>query len=447
MNRTRPTNIPAPGRGRVARAKWQVPPAPVLLAHGKPKLVPALSAHRWFGVLPSLGFALALSLSAASAADLHSALNAISGYQFGQAKENLHAARLAAFRGADDGEVRAANERLLLGFLESDASVDARREACLWLANLGTAASVPVLEALAEDERFADVANIALAEVKGERSYTASNKIAPTPPESDAMLGDDERAARMAFESIAANADTTEARAWLIANHSEVPPHRQIVAMNTLLRADAAASAEVVDMLTASEHPEVRNAAIAVLGSLGRPQDIPRLTAWLEADADEDESLQAAALAAWVAAPESTVRDALTAWLRGEDAFTQAKAIEIAAQRGASFAVEDLLRIAKDPANPNRKSAATAVAWASPPETFAEVVEIWIAAAGGEMEADWQTATWALARRQPDYSTAIRTLESRAAEAPPKARAAIHSMANRLKSALPEIPLDPLRGR
>jgi len=392
--------------------------------------------------LTGLGIAMAITLATATA-DLASSLNTISGYQFGQSKESLHAARLAAFRGTDDGEVRAANERLLIGFLQSDASVDARREACLWLANLGTTASVPVLETLAADERFADVANIALTEVKGERPYTASSKITPPPPESATMLADDERAARMAFESITASADTTEARAWLLANHSKLPPHRQIVAMNTLLRADAAASAEVVEALAASAHPDVRNAAIVALGTLGRPQDIPRLTAWLEADSDE--SLQAAAIAAWVAAPESTVRDTLTVWLRSDDASTQAKAIEIAAQRGASFAGEDLLRIAKDPANPNRKPAAAALAWASPPETFAEVVEHWIAAAGGEMESEWQAATWALARRQPDYSTAILALEARAADAPPKARAAILSMANRLKSALPEVPLDQLR--
>ena len=394
--------------------------------------------------LTCLGIAAAITLATATA-DLASSLNTICGYQFGQSKESLHAARLAAFRGVDDDRVRQENERLLIGFLQSEASVDARREACLWLANLGASASVPVLEALTEDERFADVAAIALAEVKGERPYTSPDKIEPATPESQTLLSDDERAARMAFESITATADTAEARAWVLANLSELPPHRQIVAMNTLLRADAAASAEVVDALAASAHPEVRNAAIVTLGSLGRTQDIPRLTAWLETDADED--LQTAALAALVAAPESTVRDTLTAWLRGDDASIQAKAIEIAAQRGASFAGEDLLRIAKDSENPNQRSAATAVAWASPPETFAEVVEIWIAAAGGEMESEWQAATWALARRQPDYPTAIRTLESRAANAPPNVRPAILSMANRLKSAHPEVPLEQLRGR
>ena len=45
---------------------------------------------------------------------------------------------MAAYRGANDEKIRLENESLLLEFIQSEASLDARREACMWLANLAT---------------------------------------------------------------------------------------------------------------------------------------------------------------------------------------------------------------------------------------------------------------------------------------------------------------------
>jgi len=47
-----PINLPVSGGGRDARATWQVPPAPVLPANGKPKSIPSSSTHQRCKLLP-----------------------------------------------------------------------------------------------------------------------------------------------------------------------------------------------------------------------------------------------------------------------------------------------------------------------------------------------------------------------------------------------------------
>lgn len=386
--------------------------------------------------------ALAITFSS-PAAELAESLEAFSIYQFGDSKEHLHKARLATFRGADEPEVRLRQEQLVLEFLQSDATVDARREAMLWLANLGTTASVPVLETLAEDEDFKDVAAIALAEVQGRRPFMSSGDTETTPPDTDAILSEDERAARMAIEAIAEGFANRDSQAWLLENLENIPPHRRLTALNALLRADESVGVEAAATLESSDDPEVRRAAILALGTHAGAQDIPRFAKWLRSD---DPSLHTAARDALVAAPEPAIRGALMEWLSGDDRAMQSKAIEIAAQRGARFAGDELLRVADDSDNPNQESAVAAIAMASPAEMLPAVIDRWTAAAGSRLESEWQSTTWALARRQPDYEAAIQTLQVRASDAPESVRRAIESMAERLESAMPEISLDELRG-
>ena len=387
--------------------------------------------------LTCLCVALAAKMAATAGGDLAFHLEAFSAYRFGDAKDSLHATRLAALRGANAAEVRRENERLLIAFVESAASVDARREACLWLANLGTEASVPVLEALAGDERFADVAGIALAEVRGERPGWHGASPAPAIRVPAALIGDDEREARMAFEAIATGAANKDARAWLVANLAGLPPHRQLVAMHALLRADANEAAAAVEQLTESPDVGVRSAAV-----VARARDISYLTSVLFG---EDETWKPAAIEAMVAAPEHAVREWISKGLRVSDVEMQAMAIDIAARRGAGFAGDGLLRIANDAANPNRKAAIAAIATATPVDMMDEVVGRWLAAAGGEVASDWQATVWAVARRQPDYPVAVRALQARVADAPESSRAAIVAMAGRLESAMPDVSFDALR--
>ncbi len=69
------------------------------------------------------------------ASDLKPALETFARYEYGQAKQGLHETRMAAFRGTDKAQIRRKNEDLLIAFILSDASLDARREACFWLSD------------------------------------------------------------------------------------------------------------------------------------------------------------------------------------------------------------------------------------------------------------------------------------------------------------------------
>lgn len=392
-----------------------------------------------------LCFAFAISLATVAAVELESSLKEFSQYRFGDSKKALHDARLAAFDGANDDKVRAKHEHLLHVFLQSeDTSMDARREACLWLGKIGTQASKPLLVELMASESFTDVAQIALAEMADDPQAV----LPPSPPTSsqliDAIRGDDEVLARMAFESIADGVAKEDVGGWILANIATLPPHRQQVSMNALIRADVSGKSQVVEHLVVHGEGGIRLAAIRALGLLGRPQDVGTLVANLSL-ADED--VVSAARDGLAMAPEDAVRDELLDLLQNGDSEIQSKAIGVAAARGAEFAGDALLQIATQAANPNAKAAASALGWASAPDAFPRVIAAYADGSTAAVESELQAAVWQLARRQPDYKQAIKLLDAHAKNASEKIRASLHSMARRLETVLPEISLDAIRTR
>lgn len=396
-----------------------------------------------------------LSLHLAIASDLEQALKPFAAYQYGQSKKVLHDARLTAFRGTNDPAVRQKNEQLLLAFVQSGASPDARREACLWLRDLGTEASLPVLNPLTGQEKLADAAQMAIDAIQARKPEAAEvlNPLASFKEEvlksqrkldllTQALSGEDERRARLAFQLIGEGVATTEATAWLGENLSKLSEARQVTGMNLLVQSHAKEKGAVITKLSRDGSGEARLQAIRLLGNLGRGEDVPFLQErWLGAD----DAAADAARTALLVMPVEVVRESILRHLQGADARAQGKAIDVAAARGAAFAADALFRIAGEDTNPNQKAAIRALGKAAPPEAFPRVLLAFVEAQGRETAGDLKTAAWELARRQPSYDQAVQKIEAAKANRPEEMAKSLAAMAVRLSGLIPKVSLEDVK--
>lgn len=377
------------------------------------------------------------------AADLEQALKQFAGYEYGGSKKVLHDTRMTAFRGTDDAALRLKHEQLLLDFLKSGAPLDARREACFWLRALATDASIPTLKELAAQDDFCDVAQIALDALKGQQQ-PSGGAAAGAPGRfraavmksekqieilADALLGDDEKEARLALNLIGEGVATKEACAWLGTNAGKLSADRQVVAMNLLLQLDAPQKEIVIGQLAREGSGVARLAAIRNLGALGRETDVAGLMSLV---LSSDRSVAEAAWFGLLSMPEEALRAGLLEALKGSDPGAQGKAVELAGARGAGFAAEELFRIAGEENNPNRKAAAAALGTAAPPKTFERALAGFAKADGTPIEREMQSSVWMLARRQADYDQAAKIMGAWGAKSSEKVRAALESMAGKL---------------
>ena len=219
---------------------------------------------------------LMFGLAASARADLAASLEAFAAYELGQPRKVLHEARLAAMAGTDQAGVRAAHEQQLLGFVQSGASLAARREACLWLGSIGSAKSLPVLEKLSRDEALADVAAIAARDIGGEKPVAAeaaghalakfraevAGAAKPAAVLIGAIEGGSDDVARLAFGLVAQGTAAAEVAAWLGTSIQKLSPERQVLALNMVPGIDAA----VIGRLAREGAPELRATAVAMLG-------------------------------------------------------------------------------------------------------------------------------------------------------------------------------------
>jgi hypothetical protein len=353
--------------------------------------------------------------------DLEPALEDFASYEFGQPKKVLHDTRMTAYRGTEDRLLRLKNEQLLLEFIQSDATVLSRREACMWLSDLGSKAAKPVLQQLAGEEAFADVAQMAL---------DAINKGAPTPPTFDsaaasfqaklsnssdplpllteALAGQDEDRARQAFEWIReGSTKTAGAPAWLEENISTLPPQRQIIAMNVLLEVGAPQKEAIIVHLSRKSEGAVQQAAIRHLGFLQRKEDVSFL---MDHYQGRDAELAAAARVALRTLPLNLIKDRLMADLQGSNPGRQAKAIELVEWTGAAWAQGALIGVADDPKSPNRTAAIRALGRVAPPDFYEQMIQRYLKSTGTEVEAAYKEALWDHSRKQPDYEQARQLL-------------------------------------
>jgi len=385
-----------------------------------------------------------LASAAPGASDLESALAPFARYNYGQPKKVLHDARLAAFKGTANADTRKKHEQLLLAFVQSDAGINARRMACLWLGDLGSATARPVLEQLSQKEIFADVALIALDALSSEGAIASdipSNASAlfkasvvssgkPTAVLQDAIQGNDELRARQAFALVAEGVEQKEMFRWLEANVQILKDTRQIITMNLLMDTDAPEKVSVITGLSREGKGPARLAALRKLGALGYSGEVDYLAeAWLSPDKDAS----AAAHHALHLLPEPVVRDKVLPLLTGSDTAAQGKVITLVEQRGSAFASAELRTLAKQDDNLNRKAAIRALGKTEPPDAFGRLLDQYIRSEGSSIHSTWKLAAWDMARRQPDYRKASTLLKQKKAGAPESVAKSLESIMSKLK--------------
>jgi len=405
----------------------------------------------WSAVVAFLSLA---SLPLVAASDLELVLKPFASYTYGQSKRLVHDARMTAFRGANDPAVRLKNEQALLNFIQSDATVSARREACLWLSDLGTEASRPVLQRLVTQDGFADAAQIALDAIQNRppAPVGSANSLARFKQKFlesshqldlviEALVGADESLARLALQLVAENTSVREAAAWLEGNIQKLSEARQVAAMNVLLALNAKEKIPVITHLSRNGSGVARLEAIRHLGILGDQNDIVFLRGlWLGAD----EASADAAGKALLVMPEDFVREVILGSLQGAAIQAQGKAIEVVSARGLAFATAALFRIAGDDTNPNQAAAFRGIGRAAPPDALARALQMFLQSDGKAKALDHQ-AVWDLARRQPDYDQAITTITLATARSSPATAQLLTAMIGKLSQLKPKASLQEVR--
>lgn len=354
------------------------------------------------------------------------ALAEFASYEFGQDKEILHQARMAAYRNSGDESVRRSHEQVLIDFVQSDARLDARREACLWLAHLGSTASEPVLKRLHKQEGFADVAQIALDAVTGKVSAKPGIATALGAFEAEVLAsqepltllkaawqGSDDARSRHAFELLRRGKGGQAAAAWIAEHHAKLSAQRQRIAMQLLLELGVPEAVGMIVTLSRTAEGELRSAAVRNLGFLKRSEDVPFL---MNLHRGNDEALAQSARRALHTLPTALIQDALLSELKSADAGHQAKAIALSSRAPTRPTAEALLAIAGQKDNPNRIEAARLLGKAAPPGMFEDMIGRFVQSIGTDLETPYKQALWDLARKQPDHQATRRLLQTQAAK-------------------------------
>lgn len=397
-----------------------------------------------------------ISWPAASGSELESALKEFAAYDYGQPKKVLHETRMAAFRGTRDEARRAGNETLLLAFVQSDAPVAARREACLWLGDLGSEAARAVLTKLAAEDGFADVARIALDGLKPAPPAPAAEPASSLGRFRDAVgkaddqaallvaaiQGEDEAKARLAFRLIGEGIAAKETCAWLGANIDRLSEPRQVLAIHLMLQLNAAEKESVIVELSRAGQGRAKLVAVRNLGCLERKADMEYLDGLL---GGTDEELAEAARLAMIRMPDSVAGDFLRHGLRTAESDVRKNGIDLIVARGDSQATEALLAIAKQDGDANRTAAIRALGRIGDGVVFPAILDAFVAAHGGDLAKDWQAAMWDLSRRQPDYGQALAAIRAKAAAASPEVSQLLNAMAKKLEGMKPAASLEDIR--
>lgn len=377
-----------------------------------------------------------VALSVCQAADLESALKPFAGYEFGQSKKVLHDTRMTAYRGTDDRSLRLKNEQLLLEFIQSDASLIARREACTWLNSLGSEASRPLLTQLAGQPDFADVAQIALNRIGNQQAQpdpvvSASGvfkaKVLSSANKAEllqqALMGEDPVEAREAFLLIEQGVESKACCAWIARHLDALTEDRQVMALNLMLQLNGAETDAVIRQLSQTGKGAARLVAI------GHSTDLKQLDALLFG---ADPALAGAAKQTLTVLPESIAGPYLVAQLQSSNPSIQAVAIEVAAARSDAFPTAALQVIATQAGHAHQQAGIRALGKAGSVQAYQSMLDAFVTAEGPAVQKTWQAALWDMSRRQLDYGVAVKQIEKAAQSASDASANWLRSMAGKL---------------
>lgn len=377
-----------------------------------------------------------VALSVCQAADLESALKPFAGYEFGQSKKVLHDTRMTAYRGTDDRSLRLKNEQLLLEFIQSDASLIARREACAWLNSLGSEASRPLLTQLAGQPDFADVAQIALNRIGNQQAQpdpvvSASGvfkaKVLSSANKAEllqqALMGEDPVEAREAFLLIEQGVESKACCAWIARHLDALAEDRQVMALNLMLQLNAAETDAVVRQLSEGGKGTARLAAI------GHSTDLKQVDALLFG---ADPALAGAAKQTLIVQPETIAGPYLVAQLQSSNPSIQAVAIELAAARSDAFPTAALQVIATQAGHVHQQAAIRALGKAGDVQVYQSMLDAFVVAEEPAIQEAWQGALWDMSRRQLDYGVTVKQIEKAAQSATEASAKWLRAMAGKL---------------
>ncbi len=258
-----------------------------------------------------------VAAGAAFGADAETLLKQIARYEHGDPPAAVRELDALAYRAAGDPAAAAPLERLLVAFLESDATPAAKDAVVRNLSIVGTAASVPVLSRMLADPKTSDMARYALERIPapeaaqalrgalartdgltrigvvntlGRRRDTASvPSIAPL-----LRAGDPDLASAAA--TALGNIGGPEARKALLEAPQDIAVAESLlkIAEQDLRSNRRAEAAAIYQRLQASTHPPVRTAALLGSAAANPQAALPELRAILRKA--EDAGLQAAAI-------------------------------------------------------------------------------------------------------------------------------------------------------
>jgi hypothetical protein len=408
------------------RAPWNSKPDPAMRLHS---LIPALVIQSvWIAVPSAIG-------------QTNRSLEKFRAYEQGKPISVLIETRAAIFAGTGDNAVRAAREQELAGFIASDAHPQAKAIAIDWLGCLGSAAAVPPLAAALQDPALAAPAAAALERIPGPEAAVAAEAAEFTQALENgnddqrieaALRSPNELLAGAALRLLRAGAGTPALLQRLAVSLDQVPAARQAALCDALAsRPDAVASLRPALIARVRSGPAgSRPAALATLGRILRPDDLPMV---LERASDSaNPTLAAAARAALARATDPAIDDALARHAATGGPGTLA-AIDALAARHAVQAVDALWKLAASPDAGTAAAAFKSLGILIPPAGLPALVEKLAAAQGNPAAGETGKLVWNVVRRHPEPAAAADLLEKLAASAPADMQQLLRRYAARLR--------------
>ncbi len=213
----------------------------------------------------------------------------------------------------------------------------------------------------------------------------------------------------LAFEQIRSQAKGKQATERFASELPRLPSEVQVGLLRALSqRGDDAARSAVLRLLSASDQPPVRVAAVQALGSLGNADDIPQLVGFLGGSSDLDggseptRKEQSAARASLVRLQGEQVGQRIASQMKHASPKVRVQLIQILTTRRALETIPQLLSAAVDAPQEVRRAAMVALGQLAEPEHLPGMVQGVLKAEAGSERAAAEKAVMFVCNRIAD---------------------------------------------